>query len=103
MRSELEGHTFILVSVDEIIVASITMTAISDIKKEALEATIHMADNGRLHWFLDLRIRREESKVTVDQERYIETMLEPFQLNQCKLSRTPADLNLKVQTAQKKR
>ena len=75
------------------------MTVISDVKK-ALEATFHMEDGGRLYWFLGLTIRREENKVTVDQERYIETMLEQFQIDQYKPSRTPADLKLKLQTAQ---
>ena len=98
-RSEAVDHTFILVWVDDIIVASRSMTVISDVKK-AIEATFHMEDRGRQHWFLGLRIRQEEGKVTVDQERYIETMLERFQLDQCKPSRTPADLNLKLQTTQ---
>ena len=98
-RSEAEDHTFILVWVDDIIVASRSMTVVSDVKK-APEATFHMEDRGKLHWFLGLRIRREEGKVTVDQERYIETMLERFQMDQCKPSRTPADLNLKLQPAQ---
>ena len=98
-RSEAEYHTFILVWVDNIIVASRSMTVISDVKK-ALEATFHMEDRGRLHWFLGLRIRQEEGKVTVEQKRYTETMLELFQMDQCKPSRTPADLNLKLQTAE---
>ena len=97
-REEKEGHTFILVWVDDIIVASRSMTVISDVKK-ALEATTQMEDRGRLHWFLGLRIRQEGSKVTIDQERYIETMLERFQMDQCKPSRTPVNLNLKLQTA----
>ena len=97
-RAETEGQTFILVCVDDIVVASRSMTVISDIKK-ALESAFHMDDRGRLHWFLGLRIRRE-GKVTVDQECYIETMLERFQKYQCEPSRTPADLNLKLQTAQ---
>ena len=91
-RAETDGHTFNLVWVDDIIVASRSMTLISDVKK-ALEATFHMEDRGRLHWFLGLRIRREE---TVDQERYIETMLVRFQTDQRKPSRTPADLKLKL-------
>ena len=73
------------------------MTVISDVKK-ALEATFHMEDRGRLHLFLGLRIRQEEDKV--NQECYIETIIERFQTDQCKPSRTPADLNLKLQTAQ---
>ena len=75
------------------------MTVISNVKK-ALEATFHMEDRGRLHWFLGLRIRQEEGKVTVDQESYIETMLERFQMDQCKPSRITVDLNLELQTAQ---
>ena len=98
-RAETEGHTFILVWVDDIIVASRSMILISDVKK-ALEAIFHMEDRGRLHWFLAVRIRRQEGKFIVDQERYIETMLERFQMDQCKPSRTPADLILKLQTAQ---
>ena len=97
-RSEAEDHTFILVWVD-IIVASRSMTVISDVKK-ALEATFHMEDRGRLHWFPGLRIRQEEGKITVDQQRYIETMLQRFQMDQCKPSRTSAYLNLKFQIAQ---
>ena len=92
-RSEAEDHTFILVWVDDIIVASRRMTVISNVKK-AQEALFHMEDRGRLHWFLGLRIRQEEGKVIDNQERYIETTLERFQIDQCKPSRTPAHLNL---------
>ena len=80
-RAETESHTFILVWVDDIIVASCSMTVISGIKK-ALEATFHMEHRGRKNWFRGLRSRREEGKVPVDQERYIETMLERFQMDQ---------------------
>ena len=98
-RSEAEEYTFILVWVDDIIVVTRSMTVVFDVKK-ALEATFHVEVRGRLHWFLGLRIRREEGKVTVDQDHYIETMLDWFQMDQCKPSRTPASLNLKLQTAQ---
>ena len=79
--------------------ASRSITVISDVKK-ALEATFHMEGRGRLHWFLSLRIRQEEGKVTADQEVYIETVLERFQIDQCDHSRTPADLNWIFQISQ---
>ena len=44
-RKQTEGHTFMLVWVDDIIVASRSMTVISDVKK-ALEAIFHMEDRG---------------------------------------------------------
>ena len=59
-----------------------------------------MEDRGGLHWFLGLRIRREEGKVTVDQERYIEALLELLQMDQGKTSSNSADLNLEFPTAQ---
>ena len=62
--------------------------------------SFRMEDRGRLHWFLGLRIRREEGKVTVDQERYIEAMLELLQMDQGKTSRNPPDLNLEFPTSQ---
>ena len=74
-KAETEGHIFILVWVDDIILALRSMTVISDLKK-ALEATFDMENRGRIHSFLGLRTRREEGKVTVDQERHIESMLE---------------------------
>ena len=57
-RSEAEDHTFNLVLVDDIILASGSMTVISDVKK----ATFHMEDRGTLNWFQGLRIRQEEGK-----------------------------------------
>ena len=98
-RAETEGHTFNLVCVDDIIVASRSMTVMTDVKK-ALEATFHMEERKRLHWFLGLRIGHEEGNVTVDQEHHIDTMLERLQMDQRKPSRNPADLNLKLLTAQ---
>ena len=75
------------------------MTLISDFKKE-LQAKFLMDGRGRVHWFLGLRNRREGGKVTVDLERYIEKLLEQFQMDQCKPSRTSVDLSSKLQTAE---
>ena len=88
-----------LVWEDDIVVASRSMTVTSDVN-EAVEATFHIEYRGRLNWFLGLRIRREEGKVTVEEESYIEAMLERFQMDHCQPARTQAYLNLNFQTAQ---
>ena len=59
-RAETEGHTLILVWVDDIIVASRSMKVNSDVKK-TLKATFRMESRGKIHWFLGIRIRREDS------------------------------------------
>ena len=60
-RSEAEDYTLFLVWVDDIIVASRSMTVISRFKK-VLDATFCMEDWGRLHLFLGLRIRQVRAK-----------------------------------------
>ena len=65
-----------------------------------LESTFNMEDRGRLNYFLGLRLKREESKVTVDQESHLETKIEQFHVDQYKPSRKPADSILKLQTIQ---
>ena len=56
-----------------------------------LNKSIYDLKKANNNWYKELAKYRE---------RYIETMLERFQMNQCKPSRTPADLNLKLQAAQ---
>ena len=53
------------------------MTVICDVKKTR-EANFHMKDRGKIHLFLGLSIKREEGKVTVNQERFKEALHERF-------------------------
>ena len=66
--------------------------------KNTQENISHGRERGKLRCFLGLRIRQEEGKVTVNQERYIEKMLEL--IHHCKPPRTSACLNLKLLTSQ---
>ena len=79
--------------------SSRSMKGISNVKK-ALGATFHIVVRWRLHWFMGQIIRWGDGKFTVNQKRYIETVIEWFQKDQRKHSRTPADFNLKLQSAQ---
>ena len=70
------------------------MTVISDVKK-APEATFHMKDRETIYWFLGPGKKREEGKIRFDQERFLETIIKRFQMDQIKPSGTPFDLNFK--------
>ena len=55
---------------------SITRKYDNDLRNQTgLESTFHVEDRERIHWFLGLRIRQEEGKVTVDQERCTKKLL----------------------------
>ena len=55
-----------------------------------------MDDRGTLHWFLGMQILRSEDKITVDQEKYIESVLSQFNMSDCKPMATPEEINLKL-------
>ena len=59
-----------------------------------------MDDRGDLEWFLGMRIPKTEKGITLDQERYTQNILELFNMQDCKLSKTPAENNLKLEVAQ---
>ena len=81
-RSKTDSHTFSVVWDDEVMVASTTMTVVSNVKK-APENTIKM------EYKVSLGIGQEDSKATVNQKLYIETKLERFQIGKIK----PSDSN----------
>ena len=55
-----------------------------------------MDGRADLHWFLAMRILRSEDKITVDQEKYIENLLEQFNMTNCKPKATPGEINSKL-------
>ncbi|XP_046858516.1 secreted RxLR effector protein 161-like [Xenia sp. Carnegie-2017] len=55
-----------------------------------------MDDRGKLHWFLGMRILRSHDKITVDQKKYIESVLQQFNMSDCKAAATPGEVNLKL-------
>ena len=57
-----------------------------------------MIERGLLQWFLEVRRKREEDKVTTDLERYIETLVEYLQMIEYKHQRNGADLQFKSQS-----
>ncbi len=51
-----------------------------DAIKSMLKENFKMDDRGTLHWFLGVQILRSEDKITVDQEKYIESVLSQFKM-----------------------
>ena len=61
-----------------------------------LKDNFKMDDRGTLHWFLGMQILRSENMITIDQERYIESVVEQFNMSDCKPMATPGEVNLKL-------
>ena len=96
VRKETDGtFSYVLVWVDDIIVAGVN-DEIIDAIKSMLKENFKMDDRDTLHWLLGMRILRSENMITIDQERYIESVLEQFNMSDCKPMATPGEVNLKL-------
>ena len=77
-----------LVWKDDIVMAGAT--------EETVNENFKMDDGGGLNWFLKMQILQSHDKITVDQKRYIETVLQQFNISDCKAVATPGEGNLKL-------
>ena len=96
VRKEENGtFSYVLIWVDDIVVAGATEEAVNEIKS-MLNENFKMDDRGALNWFLGMQILRSHDKITVDQKKYIETVLQQFNMSDCKAVATPGEVNLKL-------
>ena len=94
-KEENETFSYVLIWVDDIVVAGATEEAVNEIKS-MLNENFKMDDRGALNWFLGMQILRTHDKITVDQKKYIETVLQQFNMSDCKAVATPGEVNLKL-------
>jgi hypothetical protein len=95
VRKDEDGtSSYVLVWVDDIVVAG-AEEAVKEINS-MLNENFKMDDRGALNWFLGMQIQRSHDKITVDQTRYIETVLQQFNMSDCRPVATPGEVNLKL-------
>jgi hypothetical protein len=95
VRKDEDGtFSYVLVWVDDIVVAG-AEEAVKEINS-MLNENFKMDDRGALNWFLGMQIQRSHDKITVDQTRYIETVLEQFNMSDCRPVAIPGEVNLKL-------
>jgi histone deacetylase 1/2 len=90
------GHTiFILVYVDDIIVASSSQEAtkalLSDMKKD-----FALKDLGDLHYFLGIEVKRDPDGLVLSQGKYAKDILSRSGMDKCKSADTPLPSNHKL-------
>lgn len=89
--------TFILVYVDDLLIAAQKLETIQGIKSE-LSTEFQIRDPGNVTMFLGIHIHRDRSthRVFLSQENYTKTVLERFGMADCKVGNVP----LRVETRQ---
>jgi histone deacetylase 1/2 len=82
-------HTlFVLVYVDDIIVASSSQEATNALLKD-LEKEFALKDLGDLHFFLRIEVKRSSDGLLLSQEKYAEDIIKRAGMSHCKSIATP--------------
>ena len=64
--------------------------------KASLQSKFEMADMGLLHFFLGLEIWQDQSGIFISQKRYVQELLQAFDMQDCRPISTPMDPNQKL-------
>ena len=83
-----ENHViFMLVYVDDIIVASSSQEAVDALLRD-LEKDFAIKDLGNLHYFLGIQVQRKKGELLLTQERYASDILKRVNMQLCKPVKT---------------
>ena len=82
-----------LIWVDDILIASNSDSCLYDIK-QAFKDNFNMKDLGTISHFLGIDFVFEKDEISMSQARYIEKLLERFNMHNCKAKLTPCDPNI---------
>lgn len=90
----IKMEIYITVWVDDILLFASQKSTLDDVK-EKLQKKLNMKDLGKVNQCLGLNITRTSNSVMLDQEKYIKEVLSRFNMSDCKMVRTPAEVALK--------
>jgi histone deacetylase 1/2 len=83
------GHTlFVLVYVDDIIVASSSQTATTALLQD-LQHEFALKDLGDLHYFLGIEVKKTQDGIVMSQQKYASNILVWANMKNCKSVDTP--------------
>ena len=94
-KNEKGKKLFVLSRVDDLVIAGSSLEAIEELRK-TLKTKFKMDDRGKPEWFLGMQINEDSEKITLDQQTYIEGVLDKLSMQDSNPSKTPAENNIKL-------
>lgn len=97
-NSNAHDIIYLLLYVDDIIIAGSNMLKIGEIKYY-LKEEFEMEDNGDLDYFLGLKINYDKTggKLYINQTQYLEDVLKKFNMDNCNTISTPIESKLNIE------
>jgi hypothetical protein len=93
-RREREEHTIVAVATDDMAVTS-KRAVDAETFKSKIKGFWEITDHGPIKWFLGFQIKRDRQArtISINQQAYIESMVEKFRLTSAKQVATPMEAN----------
>ena len=92
-RHDKSEMSIVIIWVDDIIVASNSMSTVNAIKK-GLSHKFQMKDLGEISCFLGIKFTRNGDVIKMDQSKFVESMLVKFDMQDCKPRLSPCEIGL---------
>jgi hypothetical protein len=92
-KRSTDEQTFILIWVDDIIIASNDQKGTQKIKQE-LMSKFRMKDLGKLKNFLGIEFEDKDNEIVMKQTKYLMKVLQRFGMEECKAKDTPCEMKL---------
>jgi hypothetical protein len=90
MRSVNNHRLFVTTYVDDLLIASQSLTLINEFKKKLAER-FEMSDLGELKYILGIQVSQKSGRITISQQHYVDELLEKFKMPECKGYTTPME------------
>ena len=98
---ERDEIIYLIIFVDDLLICCKNRQNLDSIKS-ILKQRFLMKDLGKISMYLGINIEYDEKKneMSLDQEKYIESLARKYEIEQAKLYETPMEQNLKLEPAQ---
>ena len=102
-RGHVSKNIYVVLYVDDLVIATANFETMNRFKNYLMEK-FFMTDLKDIKLFLGIRVLRSENKITLDQSAYIKTILDKFNMSDCKAVSTPLEnkLNYRVLNSDEK-
>lgn len=96
-EEEDKSRTYVTVYVDDLLIMGQKKEAVENAKKLLREA-YSIKELGNVNWILGIKIRREKTAMTLDQELMANTVLRKFGMENCNPSKVPIPNGLELKS-----
>ncbi|KAG7310616.1 hypothetical protein JYU34_003408 [Plutella xylostella] len=98
-KSGKHGLTILALYVDDILLFTERNSQEKDLIKQKLNMEFEITDLGPASHILGMRLCKHDDRITLDQSKYIESVLQKFKMEDCKPSATPMETGVKLTKA----